>query len=473
MATIIEQLAAFAAGADARGFPDDVVRESQRILLDSLGCAVASLDDEGAQRGVDYARYLGGSTGPASILGTGTKTSVPAAAFANAELINALDQDAVLPPGHVTPYVLPGALATAESLRVSGAKLLEAIAVAHEMSYRIGKATDYLRDIKDGVVTIPDIIGYSSTLFGAAAAVGVVKGFDSETLADALGIMGSTAPTNTQRAWMMHAPATTIKYQLAGGMALSAVTAANLAERGHTGDRQMLDDREYGFPRFIGTSRWEPAPITADLGSQWTFTPFQSFKPYPHCRVMHALFDALTEIVETNDLRPDEIDAITAYGESFVQQPVWVNETIRNPRDAQFSMTHGLALAAHRIAPGKDWQTPEAVLNPSVLDLTKKAEFKAHPDYTEALKNNPAARRSLVEVQARGTTYRGERAYPKGSPSPDPATYMTDDELVAKFRHNVEGVVADPDAIVQAVFDLRNVEEVSALLNQVKPGGAA
>ena len=152
-------------------------------------------------------------------------------------------------------------------------------------------------------------------------------------------------------------------------------------------------------------------------------------------------------------------------------QPVWVNETIRNPRDAQFSMTHGLALAAHRIPPGKDWQTPEAVLDPSVLDLTKKAEFKAHPDYTEALKNNPAARRSLVEVEARGTTYRGERAYPKGSPSPDPATYMTDDELVAKFRHNVGGVVADPDAIVQAVFDLQNAEDVSVLLNQV--GGAA
>ncbi|WP_336158826.1 MmgE/PrpD family protein [Amycolatopsis sp. VC5-11] len=469
MATIIEQLAGFAAGADAREFPDEVIRESQRILLDSLGCAVASLGDEGAQRGVDYARYLGGAEGPASILGTGTKTSVPAAAFANAELINALDQDAVLPPGHVTPYVLPGALATAESLRVSGTKLLEAIAVAHEMSYRIGKATDYLRDIKDGVVTIPDVIGYSSTLFGAAAAIGVAKGLERETLADALGIMGSTAPTNTQRAWMMHAPSTTIKYQLAGGLALSAVTAANLAERGHTGDRQMLDDREYGFPRFIGTSRWEPAPITAGLGTEWTFTPFQSFKPYPHCRVMHALFDALTEIVETHDIRPDEIDAITAWGESFVLQPVWQNETIRNPRDAQFSMTHGLALAAHRVPPGKDWQTPETVLDPSVLDLTKKASFQAHPDYTEALKSNPAARRSRVEVQARGTTYRGERAYPKGSPSPDPASYMTDDELAAKFRHNVEGVVVDPDAIVQAVFDLRNVQDVSELLNQLKP----
>jgi len=471
MPTIIEQLAEFAADTEIRNLPDEVVSESQRILLDSLGCAVASLDDEGAQRGVGYGRYLGGTEGPASILGTGTTTSVPGAAFANAELINALDQDAVLPPGHVTPYVLPGALATAESLQSSGEQLLTAIAVAHEMSFRIGKATDYLRDIKDGVVTIPDVIGYSSTLFGAAAAIGVVKGFSRETLADALGIMGSTVPTNTQRAWMMHAPSTTIKYQLAGGMALSAVTAANLAELGHIGDREMLDDREYGFPRFIGTSRWEPASITAGLGTEWTFTPFQSFKPYPHCRVMHALFDALTEIVETHDIRPDEIDAIDAWGESFVLQPVWVNEDIRNPRDAQFGMTHGLAMAAHRIPPGKDWQTPEAVLDPSVLELTKKATFREHPDYTAALRGDPAARRSRVEVQARGTTFTGERAYPKGSPSPDPATFMTDGELIAKFRHNVEDVLtdADADAVIEAVFDLRNVEDVTEFTKRLRP----
>lgn len=472
MPTIIEQLADFAAGVEPRTLPADVVSESKRILLDSLGCAVASLDDDAAaQRGVEYARYLGGADGPASIIGTGTGTSVPAAAFANAELINALDQDAVLPPGHVTPYVLPGALATAEALHVSGEKLLAAIAVAHEMSYRIGKATDYLRDITDGVVTIPGIIGYSSTLFGATAAIGVVKGFSNETLADALGIMGSTMPTNTQRAWMMHAPSTTIKYQLAGGMALSAVTAANLAELGHTGDRQMLDDREYGFPRFIGTSRWKPAPITARLGSDWTFTPFQSFKPYPHCRVMHALFDALTEIVEDNDIRPDEIDAINAWGESFVMQPVWMNEDIRNPRDAQFSMTHGLAMAAHRIPPGKDWQTVEAVHDPSVLELAERSTFQTHPDYTKALTTNPAARQSRIEVHARGTTFAAERGYPKGSPSPDPATYMTDDELVAKFRHNVDGTVSDTDAqaIVDEVYTLEDIDDITTLLNRLRP----
>jgi 2-methylcitrate dehydratase PrpD len=471
MSTIINKLAEFADSVDYHELPEVVARESKRILLDSLGCAVASLDDAGAQRGISYAKTLGGTGGGASILGTEIKTSVPAAAFANAELINALDQDAVLPPGHVAPYVLPGALATAESGHSPGKRLLTAIAVAHEISYRIGQSTDYLRDIKDGVVTIPKVIGYSSTLFGAAAAIGVVKGLPTEVIADSLGIMGSTVPANTQRAWMMHAPATTIKYQLAGGMALSAVTAAGLAELGHTGDRQILDDRDYGFPRFIGTSRWEPAPILGQLGTKWTFTPFQSFKPYPHCRVMHSLLDALIEIVDENDIRPDEIDAIHAWGESFVMQPTWVNTQIRNPRDAQFSMTHGLALAAHRIPAGKDWQTVETVRDPSILALTQRTTFQPHPGHAAAIAENPAARKSRVEVHARGRVYDGQRDYPKGSPSPVPETYMTDEELIAKFRHNVEGVMTrgNADAVVEAVYQLEDLSDVADLAPLLSP----
>jgi 2-methylcitrate dehydratase PrpD len=471
MSTIVNQLADFAANAENSPLPEVVASESKRALLDSLGCAVASVDEAGAQRGIAYAGKLGGTSGEATIIGTHNTTSVPAAAFANGELINALDQDSVLPPGHVSPYVLPGMLATAESLQSTGRRLLESVAVAHEMSFRIGKATDYLRDIKDGMVTIPKITGYSSTLFGAAAAVGMIKGFSTDKLADAIGIMGSTMPANTQRAWMMHAPPTTVKYQLAGGSALAAVTAANLAELGHIGDRLMLDDREYGFPRFIGTTRWEPSSITQGLGSEWGFPGFLSIKPYPHCRVMHALFDALIEIVETNDIQPDEITAINAWGESFVMQPAWTNQEIRDPRDAQFSMTHGLAMAAHRIAPGKDWQTPEAVLRPSVLALNERTTFQPHPDHAAALASDPAARMSRIEVHARRTVFRGERNYPKGSPSPDPSTYMSNDELIAKFMHNVEDTVSESNAqaVVDAVFDLENVDDVSRVIHLLRP----
>lgn len=471
MTTIIEKLAKFSTEAAFDSLPSEVVHESKRILLDSLGCAVASVSEAGAKRGIAYGQILGGASGPATILGTDKTTSVPGATFANAELINALDQDAVLPPGHVSPYVLPGALATAEVDKVAGSTVLSSIAVSHEMSYRIGKSTDYLRDIKDGVVTIPKVIGYSSTLFGAAAAIGIIKGFDSEVMSDALGIMGTTMPTNTQGAWIKHAPSTTTKYHPAGSSALASVTAANLAELGHTGDRLVLDDRDFGFPRFIGTTRWEPAPITNNLGTEWTFTPFQSYKPYPHCRVMHTLFDGLIDIVRTNNLKPNEIDSIQAWGESFVMEPAWVTTTIRNVRDAQFSMTHGLAMAAHLIEPGIDWQREEIVQSTSVLSLMERTTFQPHPEHAAALAKDPAARMSRIEVTARGQSYSQDRSFPKGSPSIDPASFMTDDELIKKFLHNVELVVPSQRAqsVVDRVFELEQVKDFSEVMRLLRP----
>ena len=43
---------------------------------------------------------------------------------------------------------------------------------------------DYLRDIKDGKVSPPPVFGYASTVFGATAAIGRLKGHSQETLAD-------------------------------------------------------------------------------------------------------------------------------------------------------------------------------------------------------------------------------------------------------------------------------------------------
>jgi 2-methylcitrate dehydratase PrpD len=470
--TITERLADFAVSADAAALPEAVVNESQRLLLDTLGCAVASLGEQGADAAVRYGRILGGPSGPASILGTSFTTSEAGAAFANAELVNALDQDPILPPGHVTPYVMPAALAAAEAKGVDGLTLLQAIAVSHEMSFRFGKAVDYLRDIKNGVVTIPPVIGYSCTIFGGTAAVGIVRSLTSEAVASALGIAASTTPVNAQRSWIAHSPPTTIKYQLAGGMATSALAAAYLAEFGHRGDREILDDREFGYPRFIGTSRWEPANLTQGLGEEWLFPGSQSYKPYPHCRILHALLDGLSDVVETNDIKPDEIDQIRAWGESWVFEPLWLNTQIGAVRDAQFSMAHGLALGAHRIPPSKRWQQGDVVFDPSVLSLMDRVTYEAHPDYDRAFGADSLARMSRVEVSARGEVFTADRSYPKGSPSPDAHTYMTDAELEAKFRRNVAEVVSDEhaDTVIDMVSKLRDVMDVGEIIRLLRPG---
>ena len=471
-ATLAEALAEFTSGTDTAKLPAEVVRESKRLVLDSVGCALAAAGTPKGRIGVEYGRMTGGRDGDATILGTGERVSVFGAAFANGELMNALDFDAVLPPGHVSPYVLPGALAVGESRGVAGHELIAAVALSHEMSYRFGKAMDYPRDTKDGAVALSPVLGYSSTIFGATAAIGRLKRYSPAVLAGALAIAANISPVNSHRSWIAHAPSSTIKYLHAGVLTQSALTAAHMAELGHRGDLQVLDDREHGYPRFIGTRRWAPGRITDGLGTSWHFPAESTYKPYPHCRILHAPLDALIQIVETHDIHPGEIEAIRAWGEAWVLQPVWLTRTIEHVHDAQFSIAHGLAVGAHRIPPGKAWQDPDLVFGRSVLDLMDKISFEPHPDWAGEIGKHPSSRPTRVEVVARGTTFTAERRFPKGSPSPDPSTLLTTDELVAKFRVNADGVIpgAELDGLIGSLLDLENVDDVRGIMRVL--GGA-
>ncbi|MEU6646821.1 MmgE/PrpD family protein [Saccharomonospora sp. NPDC046836] len=461
---LVDQLAEFTATTEYRQLPRAVVEESKRLVLDSLGCMLAGTDEPKGRIGVDYGRTLG--PGEATIVGTEHRAAPSGAAFANGELMSALDFDPILPPGHVTPYVLPGALAVAETAHCDGRALIEAIALSHEISYRFGRSMDYVRDYTaDGTMRLSPVVGYASTIFGATAALGKLQGAGGDVVANALGIAGCISPVNSHRTWMAHAPSTTIKYTLAGALIQAAFTAAAMAALGHRGDRALLDDRELGYARFIGTTRWEPAALTDGLGTDWRFPAESSYKPYPHCRVLHGLLDGLADIVETHDIKPDEIEHIAAWGEAWVEQPVWLNNRIEHVQDAQFSMAHGLAIGAQRIPPSRAWQDPEVVFDPAVLALMERTTFAPHPDYVAALERHPSSRPSRVAVTARGTTFTAERDFPKGSPSPDPATYMTTDEIVAKFHVNAAALpVERRSEIVDKVLNLERVDDLAPLM---------
>ena len=468
MTTLIETLADFAAGTRYEDLPSEVAEESRRLLLDSLGCALGGLDHPRGKIALEYGRLQGpGIAGAqATIVGAPGRASINAAAFTNAELINALDFDAILPPGHVSPYVIPGPLAFAEAAGASGKDLLCAIAIAHEMSHRIGKAQDYLRDVKDGKISPPPVHGYSSTVFGATAAIGKVKGHAPSMVAHAMAIAGSMAPVNSQWSFSVHNSFSTLKYHVAGALATTATNAALLAELGHTGDIEMMDDAECGWRRMINTARWEPERITPALGKEWWFPTMQAYKPYPHCRILHGPLDVLHEILETHDIQVSEIEEIRAWVEGFVMKPLWLNREITDVAQAQFSIAHGLSVGAHRIPPGKKWQSSEVVFDPSVIALMDKVKFDVHPDYEKQMAANPSARETRIEVRARGQTFAAERRYPKGVPSSDPSTRMTNEELAAKFAGNAEGVLSEraTDAVVRQLWQLESAADLSALM---------
>ena len=460
--SLLDDLTGFICDTTYNDLPAPVVEESIRIILDSIGCAFAGSKHKRGRIGMDFGRMQPGHE--ATILPTGQRVSIFGASFANAELINALDYDHILPPGHVVPYVLPPALATAQQIGSSGRDLILATAIAHELSNRIGKAMDYHRDVIDGKLSPPSVWGFASTVFGAAAGVSKLRGHDAGTVANALSLAGLTSPVNAACAWRDHWPPTTIKYGLAGGIANAGLTAAHMAELGHRGDRQVFDPK-VGYPRFIGTRRWDPAATIKDLGTVWNFPVEGAFKPYPHCRVLHAPIDALISIIEANDIKPDEIEGITAWVEGILGHPLWQSREITEVTDAQFSIAHGLALAAHNIRRGPEWQYEDRVYSPSVLALMDKVEYLVHPDYVRSLTGDADARPTRVEVRARSQIFAEERTHPKGTSRPDSAFHYATDDLVNKFLVNASYVMPEEQALdlVERIRGLAELDDVNLM----------
>lgn len=460
--TLLEELSDFTSETSSANLPEHVADESVRIILDTIGCAFSGISHKRGQIGDQFGRLSGGDG--ATILATGARASAFGASFANAEAINALDFDAVLPPGHVSPYVFPPALATAEEKRSSGNDLIVAVAIAHEISNRIGKAMDYHRDIKDGKVVPPRVWGFASTVLGGTAATAKLRHLTKEQLAQAISLAALISPVNSASSWREHPEPPTIKYALGGWFAQTALTAAHLAEMGHRGDANIFDP-EFGYPRFIGTSRWAPEAITKDIGVVWNFPREEAFKHYPHCRVLAAPLDALTDLIKEHKITVDEIERIDAWVEGFLDRPLWSNRNITDVTDAQFSVAHGLAVGAHMFTPGPDWQDEKNVFSESVLQLMNKVHYQAHPDYIKALQSDPQARPTRIVVHARGQEFVAERTYPKGTSVTDSPYYFSTPTLVEKFLVNASYVMSDRKAqeLAAVILDLRSVGDINQL----------
>lgn len=438
MTTTTSQLADFVDGTNFADLPAGVVNETKRILLDSFGCALAGVTSDKGKWGLEFARTFFAGIPQATVLGFGARMSALGAAFANGEMINALDYDAA--GRHLPPFVIPPCLAVAEMNRVTGKQFITACAVAQEIGIRLGGAMGSHRDIVDGKVKFPPVAGHSCAVFGGAAGVAKLEGLPRDQIAQAMGMAGHISPPQVQSTLIKNVPPTTAKYLLAGWAAQAAITAAFLVKLGHRGDTAILDG-DHGYWRFTGSSRWDAGAAISELGKDWRFPRATPIKMYPCCRIMHGALDCLAAILEKNDLRPQEIESVHAYLEASCVEPVFHNQDIRNQVDAQFSVAYNLSVMSFGCKPGVHWQEWDTMNNPEIRQSMNKVSFEPHPAYVESLKKDPQARISKVEVCARGTTFVEERAFIKGTVTSDPATYIGDEELIVKFRENASRIL--------------------------------
>ncbi len=456
--------------------PPEAVHEAKRILLDTLGVAVAGNTVAKGKLAVKVAAHNGGPQ-EATIIG-GRKVAAANAAFANGELINAMDWDITCPAGHLTPCVTAAPLAIGETLNIDGKSLILATAIAHEVAIRISHSLGEQLSFEEKNGKVRQVLnptyGFGFSTIAAAAAAGKIAGLTRDELNDAIGLAASFAPVPSMAKWYRTAaPTTMAKYTSAGIVSQSAVTAVQLAQAGYRGDRSVLDGG-WGFWRMFGIgSKWNHEIVTNGLGEVWKFTDEINHKVYPCCGVMQIGLDLLAEIKAENDLHPEEIDKVMVFAQPLTQQPIWTSKTVESNVDAQFSVPYVYAAQTLGIPP-KDWQLEKTYTRSDVISTMDKIESYVNSDYFKDFLAAPGAKSkpmgggspTVVEVCARGKTFSKKGNFAKGHSLPIEYRF-TDEEIKQKF-YITAGTALSPDQIkelIDKIDELESVRQISEIMS--------
>lgn len=449
-----ETLARFAATTTIDQIPEYARDAGKRLIKDTIACAIA-----GAQipSSVIVNEVIGdfGGRPEATVWVTGQKLPCALAAHINGHFSNAVDSDDTLHyKAHIAAAVVAPALAVAEREGSSGADFLLASILGYEVAGRVAMSMKSLRVAPDGQLKFGLVSGYSSVVFGAVVAAGRLLGLDADQMRMAFGIAAAAAPLPASSQFGMDLPRPMTKYALYGTLSEAGVTAALLARKGFTAEASVLDG-ERGFWRVAGSadSNWDA--LADGLGTRWLVDEV-IYKPYPACRFLNSSIDMYYSIVTANQLRPDEIESITARVHGGAISKHMGDPTVETTVDGMFSLPYLLAAATYQGEPGPQWHSAAAHADPRMKAFAAKVSVELEPASAAAAKEDLDTYRhnrrmpATVELVARGTTFTERRDYAHGDPYDDSVRF-TDADVNEKFRRYCTAAlgVANVSALIE------------------------
>ena len=449
MSNVTLTMAEWAVSTTYEDLPGEVITEVKRYLMDSVGCALGGAQQHDVHMARRVLTEIAGS-GDATVLVTGEKMDPVSASLLNALMIRVMDYNDIYwkqDPSHPSD-IIPAAMAAAERAGGSARDLILGIALAYEFEQRMCEAS---------FPGVREIGWHHATLTAAVSPIvaGRMLGLSAEQIQHAIGISASrhcsTGSVTAGKLTMMKNTVDPLATQ-------SGVLAALLAEQGYTGPEHVLDGKE-GFSHVFDTE-WKFNILTDGLGESWRIMQC-GMKFFPTEALTHAPISATLDIINDNDLAPDQVETVTIYSlaraADILADPSKYDPRSKETADHSLPYVIAAAVADRQVTPIQF--TDAKIMDSKIRAQLNKVKVIADPEIEAVF---PELQRVRVVIQTTdGREFEKKLDYPKG----DPRNPLTDAEIAGKFAALAEGIATPDDvqrmqAAVECTEDFDDVREL-------------
>jgi len=452
---VARELAKYATSLTFQDLPPDVIHQTERVVLDTLGCAIggyASESSQGIQEYIKEAAY----PEEATIFGSGLRTSCLNTALANGAMVRYLDyndtafilQGEIYRTGYHPSEVIPAILALAERQHLSGSDVITAIVMGYDLSL------SFLEGVVGPGMEKKGWNGDSRGAYIMPLIAGKMLGLNENQMENAVGISGSCHAV----LGILDTPAeeyTMTKNIRFPMMAYSGILAAMLAQKGFTGPTTIIEGHD-GFVETIMGGEYDLSKIVPRKGKfairetciKSIIADFSS----------HGHLTATLNLVKENDIKPEDVAEVRITTSKRCAEHTGdpVKKYPKNKETADHSSYYLTAIAIIDRQIGPDQFSPEKFQDPKVRALIDKVILQGDPNLDKV---RPAG---ISEITTRqGKKYQCQVDFPRGH-ARNP---MTDEEIMGKFKNMASKYMSDRRMreIIDTVFELDKLDDVGKL----------
>ena len=426
------------------GLPEEVIDETKKRILDSIGIALGSIGERPVEVVRDTVLELDENAGPCSIWGADERASPPEATMMNTALIRYLDyMDSILLPGE-TPHPsdnIGAVIASGEYLGASGRDLVTATALAYEVQGELAAKAPG-RDIGWDHIHVT---------FSATAAAAKVFDLDFEQTRDALGIAAASYnPLRTIRTGRI----SMWKGIASANMARNAVYTAMLVNNGMEGPKDAIEGQK-GWKEIVQERDFE-----VDFSPECPRVLEVMTKKYMAGTHAQAAIEGFEELVSQHAIDLFDIDTVEIETYDSAHHVMGGGEgdrhTFENREQADHSIPYTMMVNALDGQLLKEQYTQDRIRDDDVLDLVQRVDISVDEDLTNRFNEHGEMAYDIAVHMQDGETYTTEKRDYDGHPN----NRMTWDQHAEKFNE-IAADVYGPERRSEIISTVRTLEEAT------------